>query len=136
MKYIKCFESYNKRQSVVGIIYNEKGKFLLLKRKPIDRTLADVWCLPGGKVDEGETNEEALQREFLEETNLDISNFRLLTIKENNKFVINFYKINNIVNKNLISINIDEHDEFGFFSVEELKDIKVAPITLSVLEQL
>lgn len=40
------------------------------------------WCPPGGGVEVGEMAEEALQREFLEETGLEISVGKLLLMNE------------------------------------------------------
>jgi hypothetical protein len=40
---------------------------LLLKRSPIDDNFAGYWCFPGGKVDDGETVEDAAKREATEE---------------------------------------------------------------------
>lgn len=68
------------RVRVCGVcIKNEQ--VLLVCHRPI---LGDknYWCPPGGGVDEGETAEEALRREFLEETGLIVEVGRLLLTKE------------------------------------------------------
>jgi 8-oxo-dGTP pyrophosphatase MutT (NUDIX family) len=39
--------------------------------------MTDTWSFPGGGVDEGETPEEAIVREFKEEVNLDVSIFSI-----------------------------------------------------------
>ena len=51
---------------VAAAIYNEKGQILLAKR-PEGKAMAGLWELPGGKIEEGETPEEALARELGEE---------------------------------------------------------------------
>lgn len=43
------------------------GKILLVKRSPSDENYANHWSLPGGKVDDGETDEQAARRENAEE---------------------------------------------------------------------
>ncbi len=51
------------------IIQNSQGKVLFLRRA--ETAYADGgWCLPGGKVDYGETVEAAAKKELLEETSL------------------------------------------------------------------
>ncbi|MBI2326828.1 NUDIX hydrolase [Candidatus Curtissbacteria bacterium] len=50
------------------VIY--KDKFLLIKR--IKEPYFGLWCLPGGKMEYGETIEEAIIREIKEESSLDI----------------------------------------------------------------
>lgn len=54
--------------SSVVCITNEKGEILLQKRSTKD----DVWGLPGGAVELGESIEEAAIREVKEETGFDI----------------------------------------------------------------
>ena len=57
--------------TIRGIIKNDKGEILVLKRHPKSRADPDTWELPGGKVENGEFFDDALVREIKEETNLD-----------------------------------------------------------------
>lgn len=52
------------------IVSDERGRVLIVKRKPKQQCFG-AWCLPGGKVDYGETAEEAAARELFEETSLE-----------------------------------------------------------------
>ena len=52
---------------VIGIV-NKEGKLLMIKRAKQEGEL--LWAFPGGKVEAGETKEEACVREILEETNV------------------------------------------------------------------
>ena len=54
------------RVAVSALIFNE-GKVLLAHRRDID-----WWNLPGGGMEENETVDEALRREVLEETGLEV----------------------------------------------------------------
>lgn len=56
--------------AVRAIIRDDAGKILILKRASGDM-YGDLWCLPGGKVDYGQTAEEAIEREVKEETSLE-----------------------------------------------------------------
>jgi ADP-ribose pyrophosphatase YjhB (NUDIX family) len=51
-------------------VYIKDGKILLLKRS--EEPFKGYWHLVGGHVEDDETLKEALEREFREETNLDI----------------------------------------------------------------
>jgi len=51
---------------VVGGAIRREGRLLVAQRGP-DRALAGCWELPGGKVELGETDAQALARELLEE---------------------------------------------------------------------
>ena len=55
----------------VGIVVNLQGEILIAKRSA-DQHQGGLWEFPGGKVEEGETVEAALKREFLEEVNLEL----------------------------------------------------------------
>jgi len=69
--------SYQKIQAVIGII-EKNGKFLIQKR-PSTGLLADLWEFPGGKIEKGETPEQALKREMKEETGTEIHDAQFLT---------------------------------------------------------
>ncbi|CAM4042097.1 NUDIX domain-containing protein [Nocardia ninae] len=63
------------QQLVVGAVVAHDGKVLLLQR-PADDFMGGIWELPSGKVDPGETLDQALIREVKEETGLDIAGIR------------------------------------------------------------
>ena len=59
------------------IVEDDAGRVLIIKRG--DTTYAPrQWCLPGGKVEYGETVEEAARRELEEETCLRAESLRFL----------------------------------------------------------
>jgi len=55
-----------------AVIFDEAQKVLLV------RQVEDLWVLPGGGVEQGETILAGLRRELKEETGLDIEPIRLL----------------------------------------------------------
>ena len=59
----------------VGAVIVREGKLLLIHRR---KKGAEYWVLVGGKVEDGETVEEALVREVKEETSLDVLSFKKL----------------------------------------------------------
>ena len=54
-----------------GIMYNKAGKILLGLRSE-DGPNPGYWEFPGGQLEEGETIEECLKREWIEELDLNI----------------------------------------------------------------
>lgn len=56
--------------AVVAALAWRDGK-LLIARRPEDRHMGGKWEFPGGKLEKGETPEEALRRELMEELGVD-----------------------------------------------------------------
>ena len=55
----------------VGVLINPEGEFLLTSR-PEGKVYAGYWEFPGGKLEPGETLEQALRRELFEELGITI----------------------------------------------------------------
>jgi 8-oxo-dGTP diphosphatase len=55
----------------VGVLIDAGGRFLLTSR-PAGKVYAGYWEFPGGKLEAGETVEQALRRELHEELGVDI----------------------------------------------------------------
>jgi ADP-ribose pyrophosphatase YjhB (NUDIX family) len=60
---------------VGAVIKDAAGRLLLIKRGHEPGT--GLWTLPGGRIEPGETDQEAVAREILEETGLEVACGRL-----------------------------------------------------------
>ena len=111
-----------------AIIFDEtRTKVLLTKRA--DNSL---WCLPGGKMDSGETIEECCQREVLEETRLEVRTERLIGVYSNRDQLV-IYPDGNKVQIIVLSFEAkiiggkislsDETTDFGYFSMNEIESM-------------
>lgn len=104
-------------------IRDDAGRVLILRR-PAGSHGAGGWCLPGGKVDFGDTVEDTVDKELYEETELTCSRKRFLFYQDSlpteysEMHVINFYFECEIEGE--ININ-DESSEFAWISKGELK---------------
>ena len=65
---------------VGAIITDDAGRLLLIKRG--HEPGAGLWTLPGGRIEPGETHQQAVAREILEETGLRVECRRLLGTAE------------------------------------------------------
>ena len=106
-------------------IYNKK---LLLILRDNFAHIADPnkWNLPGGEVDEGETYEEAIMREFYEELCIKPKNVKRIGILEHSdgsKHALFYIQLDNDECKSLKLGN--EGQELRFFKYDELKDIEL-----------
>jgi len=81
--------------SVAGIAI-EQGKVFIARRKP-GGDLGGKWEFPGGKVEEGEGDADALRREYLEEFGVAVETGPLLAHSEfthhEQKFLLNAYRV-------------------------------------------
>ncbi len=64
----------------VGAIIEDGGRVLLVERGR--EPLKGIWSVPGGAVEAGERLEEAVRREVLEETGLDVKPLRIAEVFE------------------------------------------------------
>ncbi len=60
-----------RRIRVVAAQIEQDGRYLITQRKPTS-SLPLLWEFPGGRVEEGETDEAALARELAEEMAIDV----------------------------------------------------------------
>jgi len=67
-------------QVAVGVLVRADGSFLLTSR-PEGKAYAGYWEFPGGKLELGETVEQALRRELQEEIGITIDNCALWKIE-------------------------------------------------------
>jgi len=69
------FHSVDFHKPAVGVVARDAGRILLVRqyRVTIDR---EVWAVPSGGVDDGESSADAARRELLEETGYEARSFR------------------------------------------------------------
>lgn len=58
---------------VVCGLLQRSGLVCITRRASTEKAFPDLWEHPGGKIEEGESNEAALAREFQEELGVDVS---------------------------------------------------------------
>lgn len=110
------------------IVTDDHGRVLILRRDNT-RHGAGEWCLPGGKVDYGDTVEVAAQRELQEETGLDGAAVRFLFYQDSlppapgAMHCINFYFACPV--QGTLNLN-EESSECRWIRREELADTPLA----------
>ncbi len=63
--------------AITAFIKNTAGdKFLIIKRNQDEIAFPGKWSFPGGKLEKGQTILETLKREVLEETGLEIEDYK------------------------------------------------------------
>jgi mutator protein MutT len=114
---------------VGGALYNA-GKLLVVKRTPERVLWPNLWEIPGGRVEKGETDEKALRREFEEETGLKVEVFR-----HYHQFEYSYDGVAAVENDFIVTsssgykIRLDprEHTEYRWVSRDDLKSLEISP---------
>ena len=119
---------------VVAAIIKKEDKILITKRSYGE--FADMWEFPGGKIEAGESNEQALVREIKEELEVHIINLNYLTTVEYDyeKFHLTMHCYTcNISGGNL---TLNAHNDAKWVSLEQLKEQRWVPADIEVVEKL
>lgn len=105
-------------------------KILLLKIRSKSAHDAGRWEIPGGKVKKCEFFDEALKREYLEETGLDIDIVSLYNVVRNDYTAcktseeVKSIQIIMKVTCKSDEVNISrEHDDYGWFTLDEVNQM-------------
>lgn len=123
------------RVRAAGILINE-DKILMIRHQKGENT---YWLLPGGGVDYGETMEESLKREFLEECNLEVEVGNLAYVSQgiapdNSRHIIHMtFEVNLLGGK----LRVGEEGilkEVRYISAKELDGITLYPNIKSELK--
>lgn len=124
---------------IVGALFSrvEQGEFqvALFRRMPHD-TGAGLWEFPGGKIEPGESPEQALAREVQEELALDVK-VRALVGKNQQEFdtrVLDLavYHVETLHH----GWTLNDHDAFQWVNARDWRALPVAPLDIPLLEQL
>ena len=78
---IQADQARPRTEVVVAIVLRADGRFLLATRPP-GKPYAGYWEFPGGKVEAGETIEQALRRELHEELGMDAQRIQTWQVTE------------------------------------------------------
>lgn len=111
-----------------AVIFDPSRRKILLTR----RTDNGQWCLPGGRMEPGESITETCSREIWEETGLRVSVERLIGVYTSPHRIIEYADGNRY---QLVSFNFeakpvggslglsDETTDYGYFSQSEIEDL-------------
>jgi 8-oxo-dGTP diphosphatase len=122
--------------TVRGIIKNDSGEILIVKRHPKSRTDPEMWELPGGKVENGEHFADALVREIKEETNLDVNVGDFCEAVQNDYSHKRTVQLMMYLDDIKGSVEIsEEHTEFKWASLEEIRTLEISTSLKKLLEK-
>lgn len=121
---------------VVAAVIEKDGKYLACRRAP-HKSLAGLWEFPGGKVEPGEQDDQALAREILEELGIEIlvGDYLATSINRAGDLDIELvaYRVSLIGPEPESS---SDHDEFCWLSPAQLTSVEWAPADQDFIQRL
>jgi len=123
-----------KQIEVVAAIIRKGDKIFATQRGYGD--FKDWWEFPGGKMEAGETPEEALKREIREELSTEISVYEFLCTVEYDypKFHLTMHCY--LCSLLTEALNLNEHEAARWLTKDELNSVKWLPADLLVIEKM
>lgn len=123
-----------KRIEVVAAIIGHAGKIFVTQRGYGE--FKDYWEFPGGKMESGESREEALKRELREELDTEISIDAFLTTVEYDypsfRITLHFYFCSILSGYPVLK----EHENAAWLSPQELDSVRWLPADTEVIKML
>lgn len=116
---------------VVAAIIKKDDKYLATQRGYGE--FIDMWEFPGGKIEPGETKEEALEREIMEELNVRIKPCKFLLTVEYTypQFHLTMHCYLCKINE---KIKLIEHKDAKWLNLKSLKTVKWLPADLEIID--
>jgi 8-oxo-dGTP diphosphatase len=109
-----------------GLLLRE-GRALLVHRSPTKTWYPDVWDLPGGHIEPGESSGQALVRELREELGIEVAlpvGRPALTLTSDDT-VLDVWRVTGW-RGTVFNAAPDEHDALGWFTPDELVSLDLA----------
>jgi nucleoside triphosphatase len=124
--------------TVGAVIFNPENKILLCKSHKWD----NKYVIPGGHIELGEKMEEALKREVLEETGVEIFDIKLIGVKES-IFSDTFHEKKHFIfidytcktDSYIVTLN-EEAQEYKWVDLGEIENYELGGFTRSLLMEL
>lgn len=125
-----------KIEVVAGIVFYQN--FILCVQRPENKLnyISKKFEFPGGKIEEGETDKEALRRELFEELNITIKikSFFHTVVHEYPDFELTMHSF--ICEVETKELTLNEHISLEWLTVNELKKLDWAAADIPIVDKL
>lgn len=126
-----CLKDDEYHLTVLGVVMTKDGRFLITKRVMTKNWAPGWWEVSGGAAMAGETSEEAVRREVLEETGLDVSGaeggYQFTYHRENpgegDNYFVDIYRFVMDFDEKDLKLQEAETDGYQLATADEIKAI-------------
>jgi 8-oxo-dGTP pyrophosphatase MutT (NUDIX family) len=124
-----CLKDGEYHLTVLGVVVNRDGKYLITKRAADKAWAAGWWEVSGGAAMAGESSEQAVAREVLEETGIDVSgaeggyvfSYHRENPGQGDNYFVDIYKFILDFDESMVHPQESETDGYMLATVEEIK---------------
>ena len=117
-----------KQKNAVAVIVNNDNKILLLKRGENAPWMPNKWALVGGGIEKKESPEEAVEREILEETGLEIKEFtESFSIERHADSIEYVFACRYEGDPTEIDLETKENTNYGWYDSSEMEYLDTVP---------
>lgn len=125
------------RTQAICLILRREGRYLMGKRAEWKRSAPGFWCPISGRIEPGESEEQACLREALEEVGVRVSLIRKLTVMVSRNGHADLHWWFGEITEGEPHLACDENSALGWFSLEELRTLQPSfEEDLSLMENL
>jgi 8-oxo-dGTP diphosphatase len=125
----------NKEIKVVCAVINFNDKILVVQRSE-KMSLPLKWEFPGGKIEEGETDDQSIKREIKEELNIEIEVVKKLTPTFFDYPSVSIELIPFLANYITGKLELKEHKNYKLLNINELIGLDWAEADLPIVKEL
>ena len=125
-----------KIEVVAGVIFWEDLVLCVQRPKNKLQYISEKFEFPGGKIEEGESKEEALHRELLEELNIlaTIKSFFLTVVHEYPDFELTMHSF--VCEVDSKDLTLHEHIDQKWLTIDELTNLDWAAADIPIVDKL
>ena len=120
--------------TVVAALIEKDGKYLIARRSTGSSDVLGKWEFPGGKVEQEETEENAIEREIKEEFEMNIKAIKFLinnVCEYPTKTIdLRLYECKHISGE----FNLHDHSEYLFVDKEDIVNYDLCPADIPLAE--
>lgn len=124
---------------VAGICYRQDNFILLGQRQECEGSYAGYWEFPGGKIEEGESDRDALRREFSEELGCDVIQCEKFYFMEwvypERTVELRFYLVR-LSCEETSKLELNAHSQLSWVNLDEALSLPVLPANTKILKEL
>ncbi len=117
--------SADRIHAVVAIL-QKSDAFLFVKRSNYTEAASGYWCPVSGRIEKGETQEDALKREVMEEVGLEVTAVKKVAeiLSHDGQFVLHFWTTEIIVGEAGTGSHSHEVEAIAWVTLAELRQLQ------------